>query len=134
MGIPKPDRSTYKPNFAKSAQNDQIDIGWAEGTLSDGRRYRLELWAQNQLTCVTVFMASQGLAAATSQDLLDLVAAERVVWWRPGVRPSAGVSPFNDSAGQAMWSINIVIGDDGAPARADTVPVLPYRDIDNRKP
>jgi len=131
MTYAKPDRSTYTPNFSKSAENDQLDIGWAEGVMKDGRPYRLECWAQDQLTCVTVFLSSAGLESATTEALLALLEVERVIWWRPGATPSAGVSGFIDSAGETMWSINIVIGLDGEKARADSVPLQAYEKRDS---
>ena len=43
---PRPDRSAFKPNFHKSQDNPALDIGWAEGTLRDGRPLRAECWAE----------------------------------------------------------------------------------------
>lgn len=37
MTHPKPDRSNYTPNRSKTPENDQLDIGWNEGFMSDGR-------------------------------------------------------------------------------------------------
>ena len=55
--FPKVDRSNFTPNFTKSPENDAVDIGWSEGNLSDGRPYRLECWAQDQITNITIFVS-----------------------------------------------------------------------------
>jgi len=125
--FPKPDRSDYQPNFTKSPDNDQLDVGWNEGVLSDGRPYRIECWAQDQLTNVTVFLSSLGLEDASPQQLIDLLGNDRVVWFKPRSQPSASTAIIADAAGSAMWSINIVIGEADEPARADSVPLLPYQ-------
>ncbi len=119
MTFPKPDRSTYIPNREKTPENDQLDIGWAEGIMSDGRPFRIELWAQDQITMATVFLSTQGLETSSSTALAELLERERVVSWRPGARRSAEAVRITDSAGNAMWSVNVVIGVDDEPARAD---------------
>lgn len=73
MTHPKPDRSNYAPNRVKTPDNDQIDIGWNEGFLSDGRPYRLECWAQDQFTCVTVFMSTEGLETYANEQLVEML-------------------------------------------------------------
>jgi hypothetical protein len=43
------------PNIEKNPENDVLDIGWAEGNLSDGWPYRMECWAG--------FLEKEGLVA-----------------------------------------------------------------------
>ena len=126
MTYPKPDRSGYSPNRVKTEENDQIDIGWAEGTLSDSRPYHIECWAQDQLTNVTVFLSTDGLDGYSNEQFIELLERERVVWWMPGARKSASAARFEDASGNPMWSINVVIGVDEEPAVADSVPSRPY--------
>jgi hypothetical protein len=123
--FPKPDRSDFVPNRTKTAENDQIDIGWHEGVLFTGHPYRLEAWAQDQVTSVTVFLSTEGYEKLTSDQLAHLLDAERIVWWKPGVERSAYAQQITDFAGQSMWSINMVIGDDER-TYADSVPLRPY--------
>lgn len=124
--FPKPDRSSYVPNFMKSAENDQVDIGWAEGTLRDGRPYRLELWAQDQCTCATAFLSVRGLEDASSGLLLHLLERDSVIVWINGTTPSGDAAVFVDSAGHQLWSMNVVVGLDDEPARVWTIPVQSY--------
>jgi hypothetical protein len=45
MTAPKPDRSNSPPNLVKTDENPNLDLGWNEGFLTDGRPYRAEYWA-----------------------------------------------------------------------------------------
>jgi hypothetical protein len=42
VNYPVSDRSNQRLNFAKTSEDDTLDIGWAEGTLNDGRPYRAD--------------------------------------------------------------------------------------------
>ena len=55
LKYPRPDRSDFRPNFEKTLENDVLDIGWAEGILSDGigssgRRQHLRSWRSDALS------------------------------------------------------------------------------------
>lgn len=126
MSFQPPDRSDYTPTFSKTDDDEQLDVGWAIGTLSDGRPYRAELWAQDQLTCVTVFLPLAGLETASDAAVIRLLEEERVVWWLSGSKKSAGLGQLTDARGQSLLSVNFVVGADGEPARLDTVPFHPY--------
>ncbi len=95
---PKPDRSDHSPNFSKTPENDVIDIGWDEGILSDGRRYRVECWAQDQVTSLTYFFSTRGLENMTN------------------------------AGGSNMWSVNVVVGDDEKTFVSAQRPLRPYGD------
>jgi len=58
---PKPDRSNKTQNFVKSEENPAIDLGWNEGLISDGRPYRVECWAEYQITMLTFFFSTTGM-------------------------------------------------------------------------
>jgi hypothetical protein len=65
----KPDRSKQPYNHRKTADNETLDIGWYEGVLADGRPYRAECWAQDQVTCLTFFFSTQGIEKATDDKV-----------------------------------------------------------------
>ena len=71
MNYAKPDRSNFTPNFRKTPENPDLDIGWAEGSLSDGRPYRLECWAADQITNITVFVSRLGLEHLEGKEALE---------------------------------------------------------------
>ena len=115
MTHPKPDRSNFTPNHIKTPENDQIDIGWNEGFMSDGRPYRIESWAQDQITCVTVFLSTEGLETYSNAQLVGLLEREHIVWWKPGAKKSA-----------AEGSVNVVVGVDSKQAHANSIALRNY--------
>jgi hypothetical protein len=108
---PKPDRSDFTPNFNKTEDNDVLDFGWAEGVLSDGRPYRLECWCQDQVTSETFFISSVGLEDLDEAGVVALLEREKLVHFTSTKR-YVGVKPFRDASGNALLSINIVVGDE----------------------
>lgn len=108
---PRPDRSTFKPNFHKSDENPALDIGWAEGTLKDGRPYRAECWAEDGVTSLTLFFSTIGCESFTDADFAELLEAEGLMQFT-GERRYVAAAPLTDSSGNEMWSVNVVVGDD----------------------
>ena len=78
--------------------------------MSDGRPYRIECWAQDQITCVTVFISTEGLETYSNAQFVELLERERIVWWKPGAGKSAAAVPLTDASGNSIWSVNVVIG------------------------
>ena len=105
---PKPDRSKLIPNFVKTADNDVLDIGWAEGFLSDGHPYRAEYWAQDQIGMVTFFFSIKGMEAHTDAMFQALLVNEDLVEF-PNARTHLSASKLLDWSGNPMWSVNVVI-------------------------
>lgn len=58
--FPAPDRARQP---VRSTKDDDgiIDIGWCDGVLSDGRAFRAEMWAQNQVSMLTIFFSTVGI-------------------------------------------------------------------------
>ncbi|MBT3576426.1 MAG: hypothetical protein HOI47_24510 [Candidatus Scalindua sp.] len=106
---PKPDRSNQTPNFIKSAENEALDLAWNEGNLSDGRSYRIECWAEDQITMLTFFFSTSGIEKYTESMLKELLVEEKLVQF---VKKDATVSGFHyiDASGNKMWSVNVCIG------------------------
>jgi hypothetical protein len=121
---PRPDRSGIQRNFAKTADNDVLDIGWAEGKLPDGRPYFAELWARDQVTSVTVFFSRTNLERLTDDSTASLLEQYRLVKFR---KRHCGVTPWTDSAGNKMWSVNLVVGDADKTYLTDRFRFFPYR-------
>jgi len=122
---PQPDRSNYNPTTVKSAENDVIDIGWNEGVLSDGRRYRAECWADSQITMLTFFFSIQGMESNTDAMLGDLLTDEGLVQFL-GEKRYVATTPIVDAANNKMWSVNVVVGDDDNTFIADSLKLQPY--------
>ena len=109
MTYPKPDRSHYTPRFHKTTDNPHLDIGWAEGQLTDGRPYRMEAWCEEGITAVTFFFAVAGLEQLTSADFPDLLEREELLRYATA-RRSAYAVQVTDPSGNRIWSVNVVIG------------------------
>ncbi len=123
---PVPDRSHKTPNFVKTAENDALDIGRAEGRLSDGRPYRAEYWCRDQVTMLTIFFSALGLEAATDSDLGQLLVSERLIRFGDGPRYVAGAR-FTDPSGHELWSVNVVVGDDEDLFVEESRPLTSYK-------
>jgi hypothetical protein len=125
MLYPKPDRSNFIPNFRKTEEHPALDIGWDEGRLSDGRPYRVECWAEDQATSLTYFFSTAGLETLNDVQCVELLEREGLVRWLTGFR-SASAMPFTDAAGNSMWSVNLVVGDDETVYIEDRNALRPY--------
>ena len=121
--FPRPDRSDQHRNFTKTADNDAIDIGWCEGQLKDGRPYSAELWAQDQSTCVVVFFSRRNLDGLTDETAANILESDGLVTFRKRL---CSVAPWTDAAGNEMWSVNLVVGDEDESYLADTFAFQPY--------
>ena len=123
---PKPDRSRFTPNRIKTETNDTLDIGWAEGVMRDGRPWRAEAWCQDQVTFLTFFFSSLSLEKATDDDLTVLLKDEGLVRF-VDESGDAGGRLVRDDAGQDIWEVVVVVGDDDE-LYVDSSPKLrPYR-------
>jgi hypothetical protein len=94
--------------------------------MSDGRPCRIECWAQDQITCVTVFMSTERLETYSKAQFVVLLEKEHIAWWNPDAMKSAYAVPLTDASGNSIWSVNVVIGaGDEAPV-ADPVELRSY--------
>lgn len=105
---PKPDRSNYAPRRRASPEDGSVDIGWDAGTLTDGRPFRAEAWAEAGVTVLTFFFSILGLEQASDADLAALLAREGLIRYRTAPGRANGVV-INDAAGNPMWSVSVVI-------------------------
>lgn len=125
-GLPRPDRSSAKvPNREKTRENDSIDIGWDEGRLSDGRPWRAEAWAGDQVTGATFYFPMRGLESLGREDFLELLDRENLVDFVGAERYLQPV-PHVDASGNPVWAVHVVVADDSAVYVEDELKLLPY--------
>ena len=129
---PTPDRSDFTPNRRKTADNDTVDIGWAEGVLSDGRPYRLECWAQDQVTHLQMFFSRRGLEHLDRAGIQDLLEREHLVRFASLDKRYASGKPWRDPKGQDIWSIAVVVGDEDETYLSESPALTPYPDARDR--
>ena len=120
---PKPDRSTFQPNLEKTPENDALDIGWAEGILSDGRPFRMEYWCQDQCSIATFFFSTTGLNFTSQAKVRDFLAREGLVRYRTSAGNATG-GRVTDDAGNKMWSWTVLFAaDDDTIADVTDIPL-----------
>lgn len=122
---PKPDRSNYAPRRRASPEDGSVDIGWDAGTLTDGRPWRAEAWAEAGVTVLTFFFSILGLEPASDADLAALLAREGLIRYRTAPGRANGVV-IKDAAGNPMWSVSVVIGTDDEVLVEDATRLRPY--------
>lgn len=123
---PVPDRSDYTPSFEKRPENDfSLDIGWAEGTMSDGRPYRVECWAQGQTTFLTFFFSVVGLERSDESAIAGQLAREGLLVFAAGKSPMA-LRRHTDPAGHDLWSATFTVGTEDELFVSASVPLRSY--------
>lgn len=126
-----------QPKFAVPARAGQpvrfekdddgvIDIGWCEGALSDGRPFRAEMWAQDQISMLTFFFDRQGLEKLGDASLTALLEREGLIGFAADARRSVSARPFTDAAGKSLWSVNVVVGVEDETYLSASVAVFRY--------
>jgi hypothetical protein len=125
---PKPDRSDYKPNFEKTADNEILDIAWQEGVLKDGRPFRGELWAQDNISSTTFFFSTAGLEEYTREDFIQMVQDEGLQNFKSASDDQRFLyaQKIVDHSGNELWSINVVVGDESEQYTDGGQPFLRY--------
>src|SRR5665213_529895 len=123
--FPSPERSKHPVCFVKDEEG-VIDIGWCDGVLSDGRSFRAEMWAQDQVSSLTIFFSNIGLEALDDETMKQFVQNEGLVTFADSKRTFCAALKHTDYAGNEFWSVNIVVGDDENTFISNSVPILPY--------
>ena len=122
---PKPDRSNQVQNFVKSEENEALDLGWNEGFLSDGRPYRVECWAESQVTILTFFFSTTGMESYSDLMFKELLSKENFVQFVTD-NPQVSAMPVTDASENDMWSVNVVIGTEDELHARDSVNLRAY--------
>jgi hypothetical protein len=126
--FPIPDR-TKQPIRSTKDQDGVIDIGWCDGVLSDGRPFRAEMWAQDQVSMLTVFFSSIGLDDPDAEAMKRFVEQEGLISFRSGGPSYCSAALFIDDGGNQVWSVNIVVGDENQTYIDNSVPIFPYSKV-----
>ena len=115
---PTVNRSSFKPNFVKRDSDDQIDISFAEGIFSDGRPFRVEFWAANQVSYLTYYFSSVNIENLSESDLKEYLKSEHVIEFKDEEFRSSGFTGINvdarkrlDDSGNEIWEVTVIVGD-----------------------
>ena len=71
--------SIERDNIDFSSSSDICNIGYHEGSLRDGRPYRLEVWSSNGLDTATIFISNIGLEGKSEVDLVKYISGEGII-------------------------------------------------------
>jgi len=125
---PIPDRTAHDVRRSKG-EDGALDIGWSEGVLSDGRAFRAEAWAIDQVSMLTIFFSVRGLEDLDRHGLQRLVVAEGLAGFRDAETTYCDARKYVDGGGNEVWSVNIVVGADDETYLTDSVGIFPYSQV-----
>lgn len=123
--FPVPDRTNQKITRLKG-EDGIVDIGWSEGLMSDGRPFRIEMWAQDQVSMLTVFFSARDLSELGDEHMERLIVSEAFVTFREGASQYIKKQLIEDAVGNTMWSVNIVVGDEDETYVANSLPIFAH--------
>lgn len=122
---PIPDRSDYHPHFHKD-ENGDIDIGWNVSVTSDGRPYKIEMWADEGMSIVTIFMSAIDIEDYTEEQLIEYLESEDIIRYYTEEK-SLGVSKWIDPSRNLLWSLSVTIGVDDEKYATTGLGIRPYK-------
>ena len=126
--FPIPDR-TSQPVRSMKDEDGMIDIGWCEGILSDGHAFRAELWAQDQISSLTLFFSTIGLETLEQDAMKHFVEKEGLVTFKKSGPNYCQAALFRDDGGNQVWSVNMVVGDEDETFIDNSIPIFPYSKV-----
>ena len=126
--FPIPDR-TREPIRSTKDEDGVLDIGWCEGILSDGRAFRGEMWAQEQVSSLTFFFSTIGLENLEQDAMKHFVEKEGLVTFKKSDPNYCEAVLFQDNGGNQVWSVNIVVGDDDETFINGSITFFPYSKV-----
>ena len=83
-------------------QDGVIDIGWCDGVLSDGRAFRAEMWAQDQVSMLTFFFSTIGLEDMDTETMKRFVEQEGLSSFRSSGPSYCSAALFIDDGGNQV--------------------------------
>ncbi len=123
--FPTPNRDAQPIRRTKD-DDGVLDIGWCEGLMSDGRPFRVEMWAQDGMSLITIFFSCTGLENESSATLEARLIREGLFSYRADAGSHFQAVPITDDAGQPMWSANVVVGNEDETYLDRSPPVWAY--------
>ena len=126
--FPAPDRSDQTINRVKD-EDGVIDVGWNEGVMSDGRPFRIEMWAHDGVSMLTAFFSAFDFADLNDEKIAALILAEAFVTFREGARQYIEKMLRDDPSGNLMWSASVVVGDEDLTSLAGPLPIFPHPSV-----
>jgi hypothetical protein len=124
--FPLPNRTSFRPNFVRTAEDSRLDLGWDEGIFSDGRPYRAEAWAKDGATYLTFFFAAEGLESCDTASLRSYLEQEGTLKFLREDAVHIGAARVMDDASTEVWSVTVVVGDEDGLFIEDRTHIKPH--------
>ena len=93
--------------------------GYGEGTLKDGRPFRIEGWFEQGFTYLSYYLPTIAIENHSPEDLKELLVSEGLVIFDDEKFLSSGFSGINlssntitDASGTDLWEIVVIVGDE----------------------
>lgn len=105
---PEPCRVDYIPSPYEPDDDGVLDIGYYIGSLSDGRKYRLECWQMDDMVMLTIMFSDLGMSAYTKQDMYYLLELEEILEFSTDVK-KLQCTRTEDDTQNSVWAINMML-------------------------
>jgi hypothetical protein len=128
--FPIPDRSKLSIlGSTRDSEDGVIEIGWCDGVLSDGRAFRAEMWAHDQVSYLTIFFSTLGIENLNDEEIRQFIQRERLVTFAQNAPQHCAAHKFDDFAGNELWSVSVTVGGEETTYLAESIPIFPYSKI-----
>jgi hypothetical protein len=81
---------------------------------------------RDQIGKLTIFFSEIGLQFVSLKEIERLVQDERLVGFRNNENLYCRSVKYSDDAGNRMWSVNVVVGDEESTFLSESMPIYPY--------
>ena len=109
------------------------EYGYGEGTLKDGRPFRVEGWFELNVTYLSYYLPTIGIEDHSSENLKEILVSEGLVSFDDEKFLSSGFSSINvspnkitDASGSELWEIVVIVGDEDGTYVKSHVPLKKY--------
>lgn len=87
-----------------TSDTEVCNIGYAEGTLSDERPYRLEVWSSYGITNTTIFISILDLEDKSEEEIKEYLTKEGLI---EVIKDDIYITELEDSEDNTFLSINM---------------------------
>jgi hypothetical protein len=126
INYPAIDRSNIIPE-------EHREYGYGEGTLKDGRPFRIEGWFEQGFTYLSYYLPIIDIDDHNPEDLKEILVSEGLVSFDDKKFLSSGFSSINlsankisDASGNELWEFTIIVGDEDGTYVKSHVPLKKY--------
>ncbi|MEG2069100.1 MAG: hypothetical protein RSB52_01840 [Acidaminococcaceae bacterium] len=120
-------QATYTDTIDEAGAIDK-DLGYAEGSFSDARPYRIECWVIEQVVMATIYFSDRNIKTWQKEQLTTYLEQEKLVEWLTVEKNLQG-KQAKDDLGIALWVVNIKLKDEKEQFAKLKVTLVPYQQL-----